>query len=211
MAKLRMRASAVISWPGEGCLFGGGGELVAEHIKPLAGCRKARVRRIPRLHSLEPREQAAGEIDTVLFYASGKLILGGGGSRNTPGELLSWEVDTGNVRQRHFGLSSRVVHLSASKDGKIIAALADGMVRIWNRTTSSEALALRADPQEVAAIAFAPDGFSFATAGRSGRVSLWNSSAGSETLNLSFPGAFEPAMPGIVEWFAEHPPGDATG
>jgi mannose-6-phosphate isomerase-like protein (cupin superfamily) len=30
-------------------------------------------------------------------------------------------------------------------------------------------------------------------------------------LNLSFPGAFEPAMPGIVEWFAEHPPGDATG
>jgi len=27
-------------------------------------------------------------------------------------------------------------------------------------------------------------------------------------LNVSVPGAFEEAMPGIVAWFAEHPPGD---
>jgi mannose-6-phosphate isomerase-like protein (cupin superfamily) len=28
-------------------------------------------------------------------------------------------------------------------------------------------------------------------------------------LNFSTPGEFEPHMPGIAEWFAEHPPGDA--
>jgi mannose-6-phosphate isomerase-like protein (cupin superfamily) len=28
-------------------------------------------------------------------------------------------------------------------------------------------------------------------------------------LNLSFPGGFEPSMPGIAAWFAEHPPEDA--
>jgi mannose-6-phosphate isomerase-like protein (cupin superfamily) len=28
-------------------------------------------------------------------------------------------------------------------------------------------------------------------------------------LNVSVPGAFEPHMPGIAEWFAEHPPQDA--
>jgi len=27
-------------------------------------------------------------------------------------------------------------------------------------------------------------------------------------LNVSAPGPFEPHMPGIVDWFAEHPPGD---
>jgi mannose-6-phosphate isomerase-like protein (cupin superfamily) len=27
-------------------------------------------------------------------------------------------------------------------------------------------------------------------------------------LNLSIPGPFEPDMPGIVQWFAAHPPGD---
>jgi quercetin dioxygenase-like cupin family protein len=28
-------------------------------------------------------------------------------------------------------------------------------------------------------------------------------------LNLSVPGGFEPEMPGIASWFAEHPPGNA--
>ena len=30
-------------------------------------------------------------------------------------------------------------------------------------------------------------------------------------LNFSTPGTFEPHMPGIAEWFAEHPPGNANG
>jgi hypothetical protein len=30
-------------------------------------------------------------------------------------------------------------------------------------------------------------------------------------LNVSVPGDFEGNMPGIVEWFREHPPGPATG
>lgn len=30
-------------------------------------------------------------------------------------------------------------------------------------------------------------------------------------LNLSIPGGFEQDMPGIVQWFANHPPGDAGG
>lgn len=29
-------------------------------------------------------------------------------------------------------------------------------------------------------------------------------------LNFSIPGGFEPAMPDIARWFAEHPPGDAV-
>ncbi len=30
-------------------------------------------------------------------------------------------------------------------------------------------------------------------------------------LNVSAPGDFEDDMPGIAQWFAEHPPGDASG
>jgi mannose-6-phosphate isomerase-like protein (cupin superfamily) len=29
-------------------------------------------------------------------------------------------------------------------------------------------------------------------------------------LNISVPGAFEPRMPGIVDWFLAHPPGDPS-
>jgi mannose-6-phosphate isomerase-like protein (cupin superfamily) len=37
------------------------------------------------------------------------------------------------------------------------------------------------------------------------------SSARAGVLNFSAPGDFEPQMPGIAQWFAEHPPGDARG
>ena len=30
-------------------------------------------------------------------------------------------------------------------------------------------------------------------------------------LNVSAPGNFEQHMPGIAQWFAEHPPGDTRG
>ena len=36
------------------------------------------------------------------------------------------------------------------------------------------------------------------------------SSARAGVLNFSYPGGFEPHMPGIVDWFKEHPPGDTT-
>jgi hypothetical protein len=35
------------------------------------------------------------------------------------------------------------------------------------------------------------------------------SEARAGVLNLSIPGNFEVNMPGIVQWFAEHPAGDA--
>jgi mannose-6-phosphate isomerase-like protein (cupin superfamily) len=35
------------------------------------------------------------------------------------------------------------------------------------------------------------------------------SDARAGALNLSVPGPFEPHMPAIVQWFAEHPPGEA--
>ena len=37
------------------------------------------------------------------------------------------------------------------------------------------------------------------------------SEARAGALNFSIPGGFEQHMPGIVEWFAEHPPGYAGG
>jgi mannose-6-phosphate isomerase-like protein (cupin superfamily) len=37
------------------------------------------------------------------------------------------------------------------------------------------------------------------------------SAARAGVLNLSIPGAFEPHMPDIAAWFAEHPPGRAGG
>jgi mannose-6-phosphate isomerase-like protein (cupin superfamily) len=37
------------------------------------------------------------------------------------------------------------------------------------------------------------------------------SEARAGALNFSIPGGFEQDMPGIAQWFADHPPGNATG
>jgi WD40 repeat protein/tRNA A-37 threonylcarbamoyl transferase component Bud32 len=132
-----------------------------------------------------------GTVESLAFHPSGKTLVSGGGQPNQGGELLFWDIETGKIRQSRYGLSDRVLHVSASKDGKVAAAGADGILRIWNSNRSSEELVFRADPQAVNGVAFAPDGYSLASAGRTGRVSLWNSSAGSETLTLSAPGTME--------------------
>ena len=133
----------------------------------------------------------AGSVEAIGFSANGKILVSGGGLGNQRGEVIFWDADTGKIRTTRFGLSDRVLGVSVSRDGKVAAGLADGMIRIWNQNVSSEALHLRGDPQSVNGIAFAPNGFSLASAGRSGRISLWNSSAGSETLTLSAPGNME--------------------
>jgi len=133
-----------------------------------------------------------GEVDSLAFNTTGKILLSGGGSVLTKrGEVHLWDPETGTTRYTRYGLSDRVTHVAMSRDGKIAAGSADGMLRIWNPSNSSEALSFRADPQGVSGVSFAPDGLSLATAGRSGRISLWNSSAGSETFNLKAPGVLE--------------------
>ncbi len=131
-----------------------------------------------------------GKIAALVYSADGKTLVSGGGLGNQHGEVLFWDTETGKPRIVRNGLSDRILHLAMSRDGKVAAAGADGILRVWNQS-STEALSYRADPQIVAGVAFAPDGFTVASAGQSGRVSLWNSSAGSESLTLATPGSME--------------------
>jgi WD40 repeat protein/tRNA A-37 threonylcarbamoyl transferase component Bud32 len=132
-----------------------------------------------------------GPVETLAFTPNGKTLVSGGGRGSQRGEVLFSDVDTGKVRDARYGLSDRVQHLAISPDGKVAAGCGDGVVRVWNKGLSSEALSFRADPLSVSGVAFAPDGFTLASAGRSGRISLWNSSAGLETLTLPALGAME--------------------
>jgi WD40 repeat protein/tRNA A-37 threonylcarbamoyl transferase component Bud32 len=137
-----------------------------------------------------------GDVESLAFSADGKMLVSGGGLGTQRGEIVFWDIDASKLnnsklKDRRHGLSDRILHVSMSRSGKVAAAVADGLLRIWNPERSTEPLTLRADPQAVNGVAFAPDGYSLASAGRSGRVSMWNSSAGSESLSLAAPGAMK--------------------
>ncbi|MBI2806978.1 MAG: serine/threonine protein kinase [Planctomycetes bacterium] len=125
-----------------------------------------------------------GEIEAIAYSADGKTLVSGGGRSKQRGEVHIWE-DDGKTHFQRDGLSDTIHSVAVSKDGKVAAAGMDGLVRIWNRARTSEAISFRADPQAVYDVTFAPDGLTLATAGHNGRVSLWNSSGGLETFSLS--------------------------
>jgi WD40 repeat protein/tRNA A-37 threonylcarbamoyl transferase component Bud32 len=160
-----------------------------------------------------------GEVNTLVFSADGKVLVSGGGQGNQRGEALFWNTETGKLKVSHYGLSDRVASVSMSQDGKVAAAGSDGIVRIWNHVASSEALSFRADLYALRGVAFAPDGLSLVSAGVTGRVSLWNSSGGLETLTLAAAQstetlAFHPRSPYLASagargeihvWHLDHP------
>ena len=132
-----------------------------------------------------------GPIESIVFSPNGKKLVSGGGRGNQRGEVIVWDTETGKPLTTRDGLSERIVHVAVSADSKVAAAGADGILRVWNQDLTSEALRFRADPLSLSGVACAPDRFTLASAGRSGRISLWNSSAGLETLTLPARGVME--------------------
>jgi WD40 repeat protein/tRNA A-37 threonylcarbamoyl transferase component Bud32 len=131
-----------------------------------------------------------GEVNCLAYSARGDILGSGGGQRgqgSQRGEVRTWDVASGKPLFLRYGLSQRILSLAYGRDGKLAAGGSDGLIRVWRNHLASEALLFRGDPQLVYAVAFSPDGQTLASAGRSGRVSLWNSSGGMETLSLTAP------------------------
>jgi WD40 repeat protein/tRNA A-37 threonylcarbamoyl transferase component Bud32 len=128
-----------------------------------------------------------GEVACLAFSPLGALLASGGGRGSEHGEVRTWDVVTGTVQTLRQGLSDRILSLAYARDGKLAAGGRDGLIRIWTQNLTSEARAFRGDPQLVYGVAFSPDGHVLASAGQSGRISLWNSSGGLETRTLPAP------------------------
>lgn len=174
-----------------------------QHIVSASRDRTVRIWNLANGHLDRTLRGHDGDVMSLAIAASGKTVVSGGGQGNQRGEVLVWDFETGRLRNAHFGFADRINAVAVSANGKIAAAGSDGILHVWNPQSSSEALRFRADPQAVADVTFSPDGLTLVTAGMSGHVSLWNSSAGLEALTLTAPGilktvAFHPTEPYIA-------------
>jgi WD40 repeat protein len=131
------------------------------------------------------------EVLCLAYSPRGDLLASGGGQGRQEGEVRTWDVRTGKPLFLRYGLSPRILSLSYSRDGKLAVAGSDGLIRIWDHDLAGEAHTFRGDPQMVGAVAFSPDGLLVASAGGSGRVSLWNGSGGLESRALTAPASLQ--------------------
>jgi WD40 repeat protein len=133
------------------------------------------------LHTLRGHQ---GEVRSVAFSPKGDVLYSGGGPSQLGGQLKCWDVANGKILQTHDGLSDRVLCVAVGKGGQFAAGCKDGYVFLWDEHRSTEPLRFRADTRPVYQLTFRPDGGRLATAGGSGRVRVWNSTGGTETLLL---------------------------
>ncbi|MEU0569203.1 WD40 repeat domain-containing protein [Nonomuraea sp. NPDC005983] len=129
-------------------------------------------------------------VNTVAFSPDGRLLAGG-----NPHVKL-WDVTTGRLVARlsigagHHGVN----RVAFSPDGKIVAAATDGFgaksfgrgaVLLWDVSTLRRVAVLRGPAATIRAMAFNPDGKTFATNGPYPKVALWDVAARRVTATLS--------------------------
>ncbi len=101
----------------------------------------------------------------------------------------------GTVRAGREG--DRVSAVSFAPDGKTLASGGeDGIVRLWDTTTSKEIRRFGEHPRKVGAVAFTPDGKTLLSGSHDGIVMVWEAATGHEISGFEAPAgvlAFHPA------------------
>jgi len=126
-----------------------------------------------------------GEVVSLAYSKTGRVLATAGGSGSRSGEILLWDTCDGKLLLSREHLADKILTVTFSRDNKLAAAGSDGMIRIWDRATSGEALRFRGDAQLVYGVAFSPDGRRLASVGRDGRIRLWNSNGRQDTAGLA--------------------------
>jgi WD40 repeat protein/tRNA A-37 threonylcarbamoyl transferase component Bud32 len=157
-----------------------------------------------------PRLGHQGPVNSVVFTGGGKLLVSAGGPGSRAGEILVWDVDSGDVRHTLIGLHFLPVGLAVHPQGTLAVACKDGWLRIWPKVRpdaaapfAGEPIRVRGDAQQLYGVAFSRDGRQLACAGADGKVRTFNAHGGQESLTLpSVPACNSVAFSGDGKRFA---------
>lgn len=128
---------------------------------------------------------------TGLALAGNVLISGG-----YDGQLNWWDIDSKKQIRKVAAHQKWIRDVQASKDGKLIASVADDMVaRLWDAKSGKLVHELRGHKETTPhhfvsmlyACAFSPDGKLLATADKVGHVVIWDTATGSQVGTMEAP------------------------
>lgn len=115
------------------------------------------------------------QVLAVAFTSDGKQAISG----DDGGQLLRWNLATGEIVRRYEGHKNVVRSVKLSPDGTtMLSADSDGLMLLWNIETGEIIHRFEGQEGPVRAIAFTPDGKSVLSAPNDNTVLLWSVETG---------------------------------
>lgn len=121
------------------------------------------------------------------FDPSGKLLATGGGQPSRDGELLIWNLTTGNVEKRiEKPHADTVLCLAFSPDGQRLATgSADGLVKVWDVASGKLLQTFEGHTHHVTAIDWRVDQREISSAASDAIIKVWNLSTGKASRTIT--------------------------
>jgi chromosome segregation ATPase len=115
------------------------------------------------------------------FSANGSLVVCGGGRAGKSGNVVAWDVKTGE-RVIEVGKEfDDVLGAAISPDHKqVVLGGPDKNIKLWDTVTGEQTNMIKKHPDWMLTAAYSPDGVLFATGGRNADLYVWEGGTGFE-------------------------------
>ncbi len=125
-----------------------------------------------------------GQVNSVAFSPSGRLLASAAGAFGPPGEVKIWDCETGEQLQDLAGHDNQVNSVSWSPDGKRLATTtSNGTIKIWD-AQSWEVKHSFETPKSCNEAIWSPDGQRLATYSADQVHRIWDSESGQQLLEI---------------------------
>jgi cytochrome c len=119
-------------------------------------------------------------VNAVAFSADGSLLASG----DYDGRIMLWHVPDGTPAGTLRGNGFPVNALAFAPDGRLVAALGDDTVRVFDLAAKREALRYIGHTEPVVSLALSPDGTLAASGSSRGTVEVWRLATGETLRNI---------------------------
>ena len=126
-------------------------------------------------HVLHTMRHDSGEARGVAFTRDGSRLISTGGIDHRRGDVVVWDVETGEMVRRLPGHTDIVYDVAVSPDGRRFATASDDRtIKLWDKTTLRDVFTIRGHTGGVVSVEFSPNGRMIVSGSVDRRARIWN-------------------------------------